>query len=185
MNSAAASFTIEGLVKTGGTQVAANDREPSSAVTTTRSGRTRGPEAKGRTPAPSARSTSLRRACLIVYWLGIFFATHWPHVEDFPRPWWMFDHFDLLAHLCAYAGWAAVWAWVLIGEGKWAGGRSARWVAVGGAAYGIMDELTQLIVGREADLVDFLADMAGVILALTVIRWWSGRRSAGRRRMAS
>jgi VanZ family protein len=158
--------------------VAANDRELNLSVAMTGSGRA---GRKGGAARASSRSAGVRRACLIGYWLAIFFMTHWPRIEDFPHPPWLFPQFDLVVHFCLYAGWAAAWVWVLIGEGKWAGARTAKWVALGGAAYSLFDEFTQLIVGRDAEIGDILADLAGVVVVLALAsRWW--RRRVERRR---
>lgn len=117
----------------------------------------------------------VRRVFLIGYWLGIFLLTHWPRIEDFPRPSWLFPHFDLVVHFCLYAGWTAACVWMLAGEGRWPRRGAGRWVAAGGAAYGIFDELTQHLVGRGAEVGDFLADMTGVVMALLLLGWWSRR----------
>jgi VanZ family protein len=39
------------------------------------------------------------------------------------------------------------------------------------AAYATVDELTQPLVGRSADIYDWLADLAGATAALAILEW--------------
>ena len=87
--------------------------------------------------------------------------THLPKLPAYPGP----PYKDKFAHAAAYALLAglAVSAWR---------GRSTAWSAVVWFAvlssYAAADELLQSLVGRSCTLGDWLADMAGVALAVTV-----------------
>jgi VanZ family protein len=67
--------------------------------------------------------------------------------------------------------------------------RPARWPAairravLLGILWGALDEVHQLFVtGREAALLDVLADAAGVLAAAAVARWWLVKRDMSRNR---
>jgi VanZ family protein len=74
-----------------------------------------------------------------------------------------------------YGGWGLLWCWLLIGAGRRLDRAAVGWLIVGGAAYGVFDELTQAIVGRQPDVLDFVLDMLGVLLAIWVATWWQRR----------
>src|SRR5689334_14353646 len=95
------------------------------------------------------------------YWLSLFVATHVPHVPiEFASP-----NADKWEHLSAYGFLAFLLAarqslWQPL---NWKGfGRIAAIVAL----YGIFDELTQIPVGRHADVMDWFADICGCALGL-------------------
>lgn len=121
------------------------------------------------------RSPAFRRACLVAYWTCIFVLTHWPDIDDLPGADWLLRPGDTFAHFCAYAGWAAMWCWVLRARGTPIRGRVALGVLAGGAGYGVFDELTQTLVARDPAVSDFMADMAGVSFVLLLFGWWSSR----------
>src|SRR5512143_3634977 len=96
--------------------------------------------------------------CLLLYWAVLFVATHLPP-RDLPA-----THVnDKLEHATAY---------FLLSTLLYAGMRVLRPKARGiwwktaliVLAYGAIDEWTQLFVGRTCDLMDWLADAAGVTL---------------------
>ena len=81
---------------------------------------------------------------------------------------------DKVIHACAYLVLAAL---LLLGDGGPEGRRAWRWAAVA-AFYGITDELHQMFVpGRSADVLDFLADAAGAVLAVALWLHYRRRRS--------
>jgi VanZ family protein len=97
-------------------------------------------------------------ATLLLYWGAIFAATHTPPVHlptDIP-------YSDKLAHFTAFAGLTflltlALYIWRPF---RW------RWLLVAvmiAGIYGMIDEFTQSFVGREPDVRDWLADVAGAI----------------------
>jgi VanZ family protein len=95
------------------------------------------------------------------YWLALFVATHLPHVPSaFAAP-----GADKWEHLGAYGTLAFLLA-----------GRQSLWqplnwknlcqIAAVVALYGVFDELTQIPVGRQADVADWLADILGSVIGL-------------------
>ncbi|MDX1963329.1 MAG: VanZ family protein [Pirellulales bacterium] len=75
---------------------------------------------------------------------------------------------DKVLHFLAYGGLG------LIAGAWWSWGRMptlAQFLALGGIliAYAALDEITQIPVGRHADVVDWLFDVAGIISGLLVV----------------
>jgi VanZ family protein len=113
------------------------------------------------------RRAKLWQGLLFVYWLALFAATHVP--KRFPGL--PTHHWDKAAHFAAYALLAALLAtaWQL------AAGRLARshliaaWVVL--LIYAVVDEWTQLAVGRDASFLDGLADAAGAGTGLVLFAW--------------
>ncbi len=99
---------------------------------------------------------------LVIYWSSMFFGTHLPQM-----PQSLAGHSDKLLHFCAYGGLA-----VLLLSWRITRGRvSLRqlllfWLMIG--AYGIFDEVTQPLVGRDSDIKDWLADLTGAAIGLAV-----------------
>lgn len=99
---------------------------------------------------------------LVIYWSSMFFGTHLPQM-----PQSLAGHSDKLLHFCAYGGLA-----VLLLSWRITRGRvSIRqllllWLMIG--AYGIFDEVTQPLVGRDSDVKDWLADLTGAAIGLAV-----------------
>lgn len=116
----------------------------------------------------SARpSLRIRLWALLCYWAAIYFLTHWPEMDRLRfRPNWPYA--DKLVHGSFYAGWVFLWAWVLVAGGKPLDRTRSVWLLIAAAAYGIFDELTQAIVGRQPDVFDFAFDMLGSALALVL-----------------
>lgn len=98
---------------------------------------------------------------LVAYWLLLITATHIPKV---PEP-LGFRPSDKLVHLAAYAVLGA-----LVGLVCSQYQRLRLWVAVGLlvllSVHGALDEVTQPLVGRHADVADWVADMLGAALGL-------------------
>ena len=96
------------------------------------------------------------------YWVALFTLTHLPKVPASGK-----RVQDKLAHFLAYGVLAGVLYLVL-----WASQsprkRAAYFVITVTLLYGAMDEITQPIVGRSCELNDWLADAAGVALAVGV-----------------
>jgi VanZ family protein len=110
---------------------------------------------------------------LVVYWGALFVATHTPDIGDGQ----LFQYADKVAHACAYAllAWMAamvlrVFHWPL------------RWICVCVfvvcATYGAIDEWLQQYTKRRSDINDWLADIIGITVGLTlfllthrVVRW--------------
>lgn len=100
------------------------------------------------------------RATAFVLTLVILWGTLWPTVST---PALNINFADKLWHMLAFAVWAGVVA---------LGWRARGWKVLAGAALvGMMIELVQPLVGRDAELADLGADLLGAVLGV-----WSARR---------
>jgi VanZ family protein len=111
-----------------------------------------------------------------LYWLGMFGGTHWPVPPHAP-----FGNADKWMHFGAYCGLAFLVS-MAIGMRRPVSLAVSLAIVVLLAVYGALDEMTQPIVGRDCDLWDWFADMAGVLvgigcfrLAALARRQWLGR----------
>jgi VanZ family protein len=107
------------------------------------------------------------QAALGIYWAALLIATHLP-AETALLP----GHtVDKIYHVLAYA----VLSGLLATVWQLAGGHLMRrqlvivWLVV--VLYGAVDEITQIPVGREASLLDWLADAAGAACGIVVFVW--------------
>jgi VanZ family protein len=115
-------------------------------------------------PPRKPASANLWLALFAAYLLALFTGTHLPpEVGSLPG-----DQSDKLLHFAAYAGlaWLLGMAWEsstgrLNGRHLW-----FAWLAITGFA--AVDEVTQLLVHRDADPLDWLADAAGAAVGLGV-----------------
>jgi VanZ family protein len=106
---------------------------------------------------------SIAAVVLAGYWLALFVATHIPLRDVAP-----IAGLDKLFHALAYAGLAFLLAAVagLFGRFSWRGYLVVLLLIAG---YGALDEAVQALVpGRTADRLDWLADMVGCLLGLSV-----------------
>ena len=116
---------------------------------------------------PPVKKFSLNRlrigaVLLAGYWLLMFAGTHLPNLPAGGGP----DVNDKVEHFSAYFGLAILLCFVSTAPRS--AGRVAAVVAIA-IAYGVFDELTQLLVpGRHADWLDFAADTAGVLTAVAL-----------------
>jgi VanZ family protein len=107
------------------------------------------------------------QTALGVYWTALLVATHLPVDAPFVPG----STFDKLYHVLAYA----VLSLLLATVWQLAGGHLMRrqlvlvWLAV--VLYGAVDEITQMWVGREASLLDWLADGAGAACGIVAFVW--------------
>ena len=103
------------------------------------------------------------RFCVLVlalYWAGIFTLTHIP-ISRPPIP--MPD--DKAAHFLAYLGLGILLNLVLRATRS----ISNDWIILAiGLSYGVIDELTQKLVGRTCDQMDWFADCAGMAVAMVL-----------------
>lgn len=112
------------------------------------------------------------------YWIAAFALTHLP-MKGGGRPFLDIPHADKLAHLAIYTGLSGLLS-VWFGVRQRIGGAFgvAVVVLVSLTAYATFDELTQIPVGRHADLFDWFADLAGILLGLCgffALRAWVRR----------
>lgn len=113
------------------------------------------------------------RIVWIVYWVALFAVMHTPKPEGVHLP---AGHLDKVFHFGAYAVLAGLCALNARHSGrqltlKW----FIAWTLILSACAAI-DELLQPFVNRQAELLDWSADVAGVLAAFCVI----GRRSPAR-----
>lgn len=119
-------------------------------------------------PRPARRwSRRAVRIALPVYWAILFTLTHLPRVRIPGR----IPQSDKIAHFVAYAllAWL-LWHFVATFR-RVMGARTALllWPVV--AVYGALDEWLQSFVGRDMDVRDWLADMAGATAVLALLAW--------------
>ncbi len=105
---------------------------------------------------------------LVGYWLALVVGTHWPQ----PPELFGIGESDKFIHFTAYFGLALL---VCL---NWALARAMGWrqwlaIAVVLTAFGALDEITQIPVGRHADVRDWFADVTGVAagMAIFVLGW--------------
>jgi VanZ family protein len=119
-------------------------------------------------PHPPWRSVKLWPILLAGYWLALFTGTHVP--SDFPLLPSSIN--DKLMHTSAFAGLAFLLAsaWQQL-TGRLTGRHlCAAWLLL--AAYGVVDELTQIPVGRSCDIRDWVADISGITVGLLAFWLW-------------
>lgn len=95
---------------------------------------------------------------LPVYWVALFVATHYPRVRipgEIP-------HGDKLIHFAAF-GLLALLFWAALRPRD---GRFVAWALPVLVAYAGFDEWLQQFVGRFTDVMDFVANTAGIVTVL-------------------
>ena len=108
---------------------------------------------------------SVRRALLailVIYWISMYVGTHVPTLPSV-----IADHADKLIHCCAYGGLAFLLI-LAIGSRRSVTFRQLIFVWLFVAGYGVFDEVTQPLVGRHADFVDWVADIFGAAIGLLI-----------------
>lgn len=128
---------------------------------------------------PANWPRKLAAAILVVYWLALVAGTHVPQPPEliFPRA-----LSDKWLHMLAYAGLSFLLSlnWSLWRPWAW-------WHAVAVlsalAAFGAVDEITQIPVGRNCDSMDWVADIIGSTagLAIFLVVRFAWRMVAGSR----
>jgi VanZ family protein len=135
------------------------------------------------------RSTeaALRTWILVIAYLALIFG-----VSSIPQAQLSHTVFrvsDKLAHLAEFTGFGLLLTLAFRGTLK----RTARWVlllvvVVVGAGVGALDEVYQITVpGRESELLDWVADVAGVLIGnglAVAFKLWTGRRTGAQGRTA-
>jgi VanZ family protein len=114
----------------------------------------------------------------LLYWVAAAIATHLPR-GSVPKD--AFRLPDWLLHGGTFFVLGALTAWVVLGgfgarslDRRFAIRRLAIWCVIL-AAYAAIDEITQPLVGRTAELSDWAADLLGASLGLAVGYLWHAR----------
>jgi len=110
---------------------------------------------------------------LVLLWAGAFTLTHLP-----PPAVPNFHAGDKTLHLVGYAGLASAFGVTMLAFGVERRRRLMLLFAIM-LTYGAVDELTQPWFGRTADIVDWLHNAAGVVIAAGVVEgvaWMVGKR---------
>lgn len=103
-------------------------------------------------------------ALTAAYGIVLVFATHYPKPEDLlgPNP-----PSDKTLHFVAYGLLGAMVSASLAAAGRWSV-RTAAATLVGLAAFAAIDEATQPLFGRHADVLDWVYDLVGLAAGLAV-----------------
>lgn len=122
------------------------------------------------TPAGQKRTLPLNRrygqlvACLLaIYWIALFAGTHYPDAPQVGS-----DSSDKWMHALAFGGLSVLLAATIALRRPLARVHYLQVVLVL-AIYGAFDELTQPPFGRHCELSDWISDMIGVFIGLTVV----------------
>jgi VanZ family protein len=119
-------------------------------------------------------NAAISKILLAGFVLILLTGTHWPlnSLPEAPR------NIDKLFHFTAYAILAGLLAttWQLSSGILTA--RHLRWVWCAVAIFGALDELTQIAVGRDCSIWDWLADAAGAAVGILVFVWLRRRFAA-------
>lgn len=123
-------------------------------------------------PTPPPRwPVLLVRIALPVYSAALFTITHLPRLRIPGR----IPQSDKLAHFLAYAL-LALLLWKFVATFRRAMSARVAWLLLLGiGAYGALDEWLQSFVGRDMDVRDWLADMAGAAAMLALLAWRTPR----------
>jgi VanZ family protein len=118
----------------------------------------------------------LSRAALVCYWLLIFTGTHWPTVrlESYPQ------NTDKILHFLAYSGLGFLMA-LWLSSKREIGLREMAAIFAIVFVYAIVDEVTQIPVGRDCEFFDAVADWVGCLIGLsafTILRHTVRRMAA-------
>jgi VanZ family protein len=101
---------------------------------------------------------------LCLYWAALFYATHMPMPKG-ALP----GNSDKFIHFIAYAGLGLLLMTLQVTYGTSSLSRLITcWLIVAG--FGIFDEVTQLLVSRNADIHDWLYDITGAATGLVLVK---------------
>lgn len=124
------------------------------------------------------KSAAYRRlviAALLCYWLAMFIGTHIPEPPRIEQ-----SLNDKYLHFGASLGLAFLICLTASRNGAWSR-RKGFLIGALVSAYGIFDETTQLLVDRDCDPLDWMADTAGAIAGVLCFhfanRLWTKRLS--------
>lgn len=104
------------------------------------------------------------RIALPVYWIALIVATHYPRVrlpDEIPAS-------DKVAHALAFGGLALLF-WLFLKSRRPLTSASVWIAAAVLIPYAALDEYLQQFVGRQTDLADWFADVAGIAVVLIAL----------------
>lgn len=106
--------------------------------------------------------------CLVaLYWVALFTLTHLPPSEAPHPPSFLGDKGS---HAIAYCGLTFLLGFTLWTFGLGRRSRLWPWITLSAVlAYGAVDEWTQIIVGRDCELLDWVADGTGAVVAVLLL----------------
>ena len=110
---------------------------------------------------------------LVLLWAGAFTLTHLPP-GNVPK----FHAGDKVLHTVGFAGLASAFGVTLLSFGV-PRRRRLMWLLAVMLAYGAIDEWTQPWFGRSCDIIDWLHDAAGIVIAAGVVEtfaWIVGKQ---------
>ena len=111
------------------------------------------------------RAASIARRATLFLLIATFVATHLPSVGHHS-----ITYLDKLMHIGAYAvlAFSVLVSWELTIGPLQPPHYFTVWLE--GTLYGAFDELTQIPVGRICDGLDWLSDIVGIVIGLTIFR---------------
>lgn len=106
-----------------------------------------------------------------IYWGIIFIGTSLPgsSLKHIPQ------YSDKLKHFTAYfiLTFLLYWFYFIKNKKKDLSGKQIAFIIILTSGYGILDELHQLLIpGRSCDITDWFANLAGILLAIIITRFW-------------
>lgn len=104
------------------------------------------------------------RIALPVYWIALIVATHYPQVrlpDEIPQS-------DKIVHATAF-GVLALLFWMFLKSRRPLDAASVWIAALVLIPYAALDEYLQQFVGRDTDLMDWIADLIGISCVLLVL----------------
>ena len=110
----------------------------------------------------TTKQSVARLVLLVVYWSVLFWGTH----RTFTHP-PVIKLSDKLVHVIAYTGLGVLLSLTI--TAFWPQTSVSRTALLIIMSYGILDELTQLFVGRKAEIADWCADVLGGVIGIYLI----------------
>lgn len=123
--------------------------------------------------SPRLSGNLIPRAVLVVY-VGLLFLATLSPVPDTRTPFSLLGDFDKVAHVLLFGGLGAVLYWNL--KISLSRGVGAAALAVSALVAALIEALQGPLPDRSAELWDFIAGVAGALLAVVVMSFVSGSR---------
>ncbi len=106
---------------------------------------------------------------LPIVWIFFFVLTHWPKEEMPETP--FIPYIDKVVHFSLFVILGFLLSQRLSGIDNYK--KQLRFVLAVLGAYGAFDEMTQPIVGRTAELLDWIADISGAFMGFFLQQHWA------------